>query len=111
MIAFLIRADAILFLTDSGGIYDGDPEKDSAARMYKEISAMARPKSIGVSQGTSGHGTGGMLAKCKEASACARKGMQVAIAGNEKDVILRFVSGEPVGTKIGIATKLKQRGY
>jgi len=41
-----------------------------------------------------------MRVKLKEALRCAKRGMQVAIAGREEDVILKFVRGEPVGTKI-----------
>lgn len=107
MVAFLVDADAVLFLTDKGGIYTKDPEKHHQARLYEEINAWAKPKLIGISNGTSKTGTGGMMAKWKEASRCAKKGMLVAIAGNEKDVILRFFMGESVGTRIGTTTKLK----
>jgi glutamate 5-kinase len=107
MIAFLVEADAILFLTDKGGIYTKDPRKSHKAKLYKEISAWADPKVIGISNGSSENGTGGMIAKWKEASRCAKKGMLVAIAGNEKDALTRFVKGESVGTKVGIITRLK----
>lgn len=107
MIASLTNADAVLFLTDEGGIYEEDPKINPRARMYEEISARTKPESIGVSSGTSKTGTGGMIAKWKEASRCAKKGLLVAIAGNEENVILRFVRGESVGTKVGTATKLK----
>lgn len=107
MIAFLTKADAILFLTDKGGIYTEDPLKNIKARPYKEINAWSDPESIGITNGTSKNGTGGMMAKWKEASMCARKGMQVAIAGNEKNIIIRFAVGNYVGTKIGKKTRLK----
>jgi len=107
MVAFLINADAVLFLTDEGGIYGEDPKENPQARLYEEISARAKPESIGISSGTSKTGTGGMIAKWREASRCAKKGMLVAIAGNEENVILRFVRGESVGTKIGTVTKFK----
>ena len=68
MIAFLVEADAILFLTDKGGIYTKDPRKSHKAKLYKEISAWADPKVIGISNGSSENGTGGMIAKWKEAS-------------------------------------------
>jgi len=108
MIASLTNADAVLFLTDEGGIYAENPKINPQARMYEEISARTKPELIDVSSGTSKTGTGGMIAKWREASRCAKKGMLVAIAGNEENVILRFVRGESVGTRIGTATKLKQ---
>lgn len=107
MVASLTNADAVLFLTDEGGIYEEDPRENPQARLYEEISARAKPESIGISGGTSKTGTGGMIAKWGEASRCAKKGMIVAIAGNEENVILRFVRGESVGTKIGTVTKFK----
>jgi len=109
MIAVLVGADAVLFLTDNGGIYTEDPEKNPHARLYEEISIHARPESVGISSGTSKTGIGGMMAKWSEASYCAKKGMTVAIAGNEKDVILRFAKGESVGTKMGTVTRLKRK--
>jgi glutamate 5-kinase len=107
MIAFLMGADAILFLTDKGGIYTEDPRENHRVKLYKEISAWANPKSIGISNGFSKTGAGGMIAKWREASRCAKKGMLVAIASNKKNVMLRFVKGASVGTKIGTSTKLK----
>lgn len=108
MIASLVGADAVLFLTEAGGIYEEDPRKNPQARLYEEIDAWEKSELIGISRGTSRTGAGGMTAKWKEASRCAKKGMLVAIAGNEKDVILRFVRGESVGTKIGTVTKFKE---
>ena len=109
MVAFLTNADAVLFLTEEGGIYNGDPKINSDAKMYEEISVFARPEEIGISNGVSEGGTGGMAAKLKEASLCAKKGMRVAIAGNEREVIIRFVKGESVGTKIGAENRLKEK--
>lgn len=104
MVAFLMKADAILFLTDEGGIYTENPKKNPKAKLYKEIDAWADPKTIGISDDVSASGTGGMVVKWKQASMCAKKGMKVAIAGNEPDVVARFVKGESVGTKIGKTT-------
>lgn len=107
MIAFLVDADAVLFLTDEGGIYNDDPKKNPGAVIYEEVSAFADPKKIGISKRVSKSGTGGMLAKLKEASLCAKEGMRVAIAGNEEDVILKFANGESVGTRIALKNRLK----
>jgi glutamate 5-kinase len=108
MIAFLIGADAILFLTNEGGVYNENPVGNQRAKLYEEIDVREKPESIGISGGSSAVGTGGMMAKWVEAAQCANKGMLVAIAGNEEDVILRFVRGDKVGTKIGKKTKLRQ---
>lgn len=110
MISILIEADAILFLTNEGGIFEDDPKINPKARMYKEVDWQTNPEElivIGKSGLVSSLGTGGIIAKLREASRCAEKGMQVAIAGKEKDVILRFAKGEYMGTKIGTKTEFK----
>ena len=100
MIAFLVDADAVLFLTDEGGIYEQDPQINPRAKLHKEISAWTKPELIGFSSNTSKYGTSGMRAKFEEAAQCAKKGMRVTIAGREKNVILKFARGEHIGTKI-----------
>lgn len=63
MVALLINADAVLFLTDEGGIYEEDPKINPQARRYEEVSAWAKPEVIGITGSLSRVGTGGMIAK------------------------------------------------
>lgn len=107
MVTFLIDADAVLFLTEEGGIFNDDPKKNPDAKIYEEVSAFADPKKIGISKGVSRSGTGGMMAKLQEASLCVKKGMRVAIAGNEENVILKFANGEPVGTRVAFENRIR----
>lgn len=100
MVAEMVGADAVLFLTDIGGIYDKDPRSDSSAKKYKSISRNVFKK-IPKSNNKSDYGTGGINTKLAEAFLCFDQGMRVAIAGLEEDVILRFASGCAVGTQIG----------
>ena len=104
MVAKMIKADAVLFLTDIGGIFDKDP-KDMSARKYKTVSKGVL-KMIPKTDSKSAHGTGGVDTKLREAFKCFKKGMKVAIAGMEKDVLLKFSSGQCVGTLIGEKTVL-----
>lgn len=99
MTAMRIGADAILFLTDEGGIYTADPKINPGAQLYEEINARDIPTGL----------AGGMMTKLKEASRCAKRKLRVAVAGYEKDVILKFAKGEFVGTKIGRTTRLKKK--
>ena len=100
MVAEMIEADAVLFLTDIGGIYDKDPHNDSSAKKYKTVGKDMFQK-IQNSNSKSDHGTGGVGTKLQEAFICFEKGMKVAIAGLEEDVILKFATGKQVGTSIG----------
>jgi len=109
MTALKIGADAILFLTDEGGIYTADPKVDPKAQLYEEVSTRDIPAGLIYpnERKTSGkNGIGGMATKLKEALRCTKRKLRVAIAGYEKDVILRFARDESVGTKLGSITRL-----
>lgn len=99
MVAELTGADAILFLTDVGGIFDKNPQ-DLSARMYSVININALPPELlKISKTASANGAGGMEAKLQWASDCVRGGMYAVIGGlQEEDAILRFVRQEPIGT-------------
>lgn len=105
-IASLIGADAVLFLTDQEGVYEDNPETNPKAKLYDEINVRGMrvdlENLIANYDGVSESGTGGMGAKLKAAIFCAEQGMEVAIAGNEPDVIVKFAKGESVGTRIGL---------
>jgi glutamate 5-kinase len=111
MTALKVGADAILFLTDEGGIYTADPKIDPKAKLYEEISTRDIPAGLTcpAEEDASGKsGAGGMVTKLKEALRCTKRKLRVAIAGYEENVILKFAKGESVGTKIGRVTRLKK---
>jgi len=103
MIAEMVEADAILFLTDIGGVYDKDPRTNPSARKYQSVGKEIF-RQIGGSESESPHGTGGIGPKLREAFICFEKGMKVAVAGLEENVILNFASGKMVGTMINEAS-------
>jgi glutamate 5-kinase len=111
MTALKIGADAILFLTDEGGIYTADPKIDPNAQLYEEVNARNIPTGLTcLAEDTPDKsGIGGMATKLKGAFRCAKRKLRVAIAGYEEDVILKFARGESVGTKIGRVTRLKKK--
>ncbi len=91
MIASLIDADGILFLTETDGVLN-----DSGLQI-KMINPSFKIKSFGKSE----NGTGGMHVKIKEAVTCKRKGIKrVVIAGLKKDTIISFAAGKSVGTEV-----------
>lgn len=98
MIAELVGAEAILFLTSIGGVYREDPSANTHTEMLGVLdSSMLEQLNL---LGTSGKGTGGMKAKIEEALRCAKQGMRTAIAGLTEDSILRFGKGDCIGTAI-----------
>jgi glutamate 5-kinase len=109
MTALEIGADAILFLTNEGGIYTADPKVDPKAQLYEEINVKDDLENlISYKEETfSENGLGGMVAKVREVLYCVESKLRVGIAGYEKDVILKFARDESVGTKIGKVTRIK----
>ena len=102
MVADLINADAVLFLTDEGGVFEENPKQNPKARQYKEIDIRDMKKlNIGERRKNS-EGKGGIEKKLEAAVLCAKQGMLVCIAsGKEQNVITNFCKKETVGTKIG----------
>ncbi|MFP4539687.1 MAG: hypothetical protein ACLFNN_01985 [Candidatus Paceibacterota bacterium] len=97
MVAALINADAVLFLTAVGGIYDRDPLRNPEAKILNKIKGSQKLDLSGFSK----EGTGGMLVKKREGLRCLENGVKkVAVAGVSEKVILDFVEGRKVGTEI-----------
>ncbi len=91
MIASLIDADDILFLTETDGVLN-----DTGSQI-KRINSNFKIKSFGKSE----NGTGGMHVKVKEAVTCKQRGIKkVVIAGLRKDTIIKFAAGDPIGTEV-----------
>lgn len=91
MVAELVRADSVLFLTEADGVYEGNT-------LLQELNAQNVSRIV--TWATSQQGRGGMHKKIEEALACAQRGMRVAIAGLTEDSIVRFVHGEHVDTMV-----------
>ncbi len=101
MVAELVNADGILFLTKCGGVHEGDRKTMLEARCYKEIDLRTARRIAKLADTKSTNGSGGIRAKLKWAILCAKKGMRTTIAGRGKNVIPSFVTGQSVGTRLG----------
>lgn len=97
-IANISHADAVLFLTRVGGVYDKDPMRYPDAKRYDAIDMDVAERLIVSLPGT--HRTGGMRGKLLAAIHARVMGMRVAISGVQNNTIRRFVAGESVETMI-----------
>jgi glutamate 5-kinase len=100
LVVTLIDADLLILLSDIEGLYDGDPHQDPAARLIHEVRQIDASiwQIAGDSATTSG--TGGMRTKIEAAQLVERAGSTMVIAhGGERDVLLRIIEGEPLGTR------------
>lgn len=105
LVANLVEADALIILTDQKGLYTADPRKDPAARFVHE--AQAGDAALEAMAGGAGSsiGRGGMITKILAAKRAARSGAHTVIAsGHERDVLLRLLQGEAIGTLLTAPT-------
>lgn len=101
MVANLVEADILVFLTDQAGLYSSDPRKDASATLIPK--AQAGDVSLeAMAQGGGGAlGRGGMLTKLRAAARAAGSGTRtIIVSGKETDVLQRLAAGEALGTHL-----------
>ena len=103
LVAELIEADMLILLTDTDGIYTGNPD-DEHTKIIENISVDENVEKY-IQKDTKGEaeGRGGMASKIKIAKHTASKNIPTYIAnGKQERIILDIVEGKNVGTKITI---------
>ncbi len=101
LVTNLIEADALVILTDQGGLYSADPRKDPQATLIQD--AVAGDAQLEAMAGGAGSdiGTGGMLTKVLAAKLAAKSGASTVIAsGLETNVLVRLANGESIGSQL-----------
>lgn len=99
VVADLIGADGVIFITSVGWVYDRDPKTDFTAKRYRELD-IQNLASI-QAEGKSSRGSGGMSNKLLESIKCCQPDRRVCIANIQDNTIVRFASGQSVGTLLG----------
>ncbi len=110
LVASKIDADALIMLTDIDGLYDKDPKKNKNAKKIPAVYEIT--KEIVKNAGGSGsrHATGGMKTKIEAAKIAANAGCRMILAdGRKKDVIIKIMAGEIIGTIFMPKRKLGNR--
>lgn len=101
LVANLVEADLLVFLTDQAGMLDSDPRSNPDATLVAE--AQAGDVSLeAMASGSGGAlGRGGMLTKVRAASRAARSGTLTLIAsGREPGILQRLAADEMLGTRL-----------
>lgn len=111
MVANMVDADLLLLLTDTAGLYTADPHRNANAKLIPQIDRIDSEIERLAADTTSNLGTGGMGTKIEAAKLATSSGVTVIIAnGRERDIILRLVSGEAIGTRfLPVTNKLDSR--
>ncbi len=98
-VALLVKADMLILLTDTEGLYTADPREDSGAQLISTVEDMSDLDCVRI--GAVGPlGSGGMGSKVNSARIATSGGVETIIAMGERPGVLRAcVEGEPVGTR------------
>lgn len=101
LVAELVGATGVMFITHTGGVWSKDPTKYAKARLFKEVDYRTILKIGEKDRRASTNGSGGISAKLHAAVSCRRSGLRVAIAGQkDHEAIIRFARGEDVITMV-----------
>ncbi len=91
LVAHLVRADALVLLSDVDGLYDGDPRR-SGSQLLTEVRSAADLDGVSVTGTGSGLGTGGMASKVDAARVATSAGIPVLLGGAAR--VLDLLAGE-----------------
>lgn len=95
LVSHLVRADAMVLLTDVDALYDGPPSRPGARRI-SEVRSPADLDGIDVSVRGSAVGTGGMVTKLASVAIATGSGIPVVLTSAQQAA--EALAGEPVGT-------------
>jgi glutamate 5-kinase len=98
LVAYLVEADLLILLSDTDGLYTGDPHRDPEARRIDTVEAIT-PEMERLAGAQGPLGTGGMVTKLQAAQKAMAAGIPMVIAdGRRSGVLADVLSGAPVGT-------------
>ena len=95
----IIRADALIILSDIEGLYTADPSQNAAAVLVPEVRVIDGALMRTASGAGSSRGTGGMLTKLTAGRIAMAAGADMYIvSGKDPDILYDLLEGEAVGT-------------
>lgn len=98
IVATKMRADLLVFLSDSPGLCTSNPLTDPNARLIPCVLPGEDPRAVAEGAGTK-ESRGGMKAKLSAARTASDFGIPVVMVdGKAESVLLRVCDGEPLGT-------------
>ena len=99
-VALLVKADLLVLLTDTDGLYTGDPRMDDTARLISKVEDLSELAAV-EADGAGPLGSGGMVTKINAARMATSGGVETVIARGARPGVLRdLVGGADVGTRI-----------
>jgi glutamate 5-kinase len=99
-VAILLGADALVLLTDTGGLYTSDPSNNPSAELITDVRELEQLESYDIGLSTSPLGSGGMRSKVVAADMATAAGIPVVITGGtDQTAVAAALSGERTGTR------------
>ena len=99
IVAKLIKADALIILTDADGLYDADPTVDENARLIPVVEDINEDIIKVAGGSTSNRGTGGMATKLHAAQIATECGIDtIVMNGKTPQDIYKALEGRQIGT-------------
>jgi glutamate 5-kinase len=101
LVANLIEAELLVFLTDQDGLFSSDPRTSQDAELIEEAQAGTAQLESMASGSGGALGRGGMLTKVRAATLAARSGAQtVIVSGREENILQRIAGDNFRGTRL-----------
>jgi glutamate 5-kinase len=99
-VAILIGADALVLLTDTGGLYSSDPRRDPSADLITDVRELEALEHLDIGLSGSPLGSGGMRSKVVAAEMATAAGIPVVITGGtDPAAVAAALSGRRTGTR------------
>lgn len=97
IVAVLVRADGLVLLSDTDGLYSADPRKDPSATLIplvEDVDAV-----MDIAGGPGAFGKGGMITKVHAAKKVCAEGIDMAIINGADPILLYdLMDGKSIGT-------------
>jgi len=99
-VAILVGAQRLVLLTNTEGLYSGDPRRVAGGQLIRDVVDFATLEQFEITQSTSAHGSGGMRSKVTAADMATAAGIETTICSGARDgVLARVLAGEREGTR------------
>jgi glutamate 5-kinase len=98
LVSHLVHADLLVMLTDTAGLFTGDPRVDSSASLIEEIVAVDHELEAMAGGPGTRRGSGGMASKLAAAKIAAWSGVRAVIAAADRPSVLQDAVAGRAGT-------------
>lgn len=100
LVAVMVRADLVVMLSDTEGLYDADPRVAEGAVLLESVEELTDDVVAAAGGPGSALGSGGMATKVEAARVLRKAGIPMVLCdGRRPDAVSDAVAGKPVGTR------------